>query len=120
MNRFRFLLFLLVGLGLGIGLGLVTGWVIWPTEFTDANPAVLQDRYRHDYVQMIADGYALDGDLTLARRRLTAVAPTPQDALLPAITDKALADSDAEAIQRMAILARDLNISSPVMAPFLP
>ena len=54
MSRLRPLLIIVVGLVLGIGLGLYLGWEAWPTEFTDANPSVLQETYRQDYVRLIA------------------------------------------------------------------
>lgn len=120
MNRLRIPLFILIGLGIGIALGLLIGWVLWPTEFTDANPAVLQETYRHDYAQMIADGYALDGNLPAAQQRLNDLGDDPEAELLAAITDKVLADGDEAEIRRMVQLAADLGLSAPVMGPFLP
>ena len=67
MKRLPTPIFILLGLVIGVGLGLAIGWVFWPTEFTDANPTVLEDRYRRDYVQLIADGYAMDNNLPLAQ-----------------------------------------------------
>ncbi|VAW31733.1 hypothetical protein MNBD_CHLOROFLEXI01-740, partial [hydrothermal vent metagenome] len=70
MNRYPTPLFILLGLAIGIGLGLAVGWVFWPTQFTDANPAVLDDNYRRDYLLLIADGYALDNSLAVAQQRI--------------------------------------------------
>jgi len=119
MMRFRILVFLLVGLAIGSGLGLAVGWIVWPTEFTDANPAVLQDDYRNDYVQMIADAYALDNDLPAAQARLNEFGSNPNAILLETITDKVLADANETDIRRLVQLASDLGLTSPVMAPFL-
>lgn len=117
--RFRILIFLLLGLVIGSGLGLAVGWIVWPTEFTDANPAVLQDAYRNDYVQMIADAYALDSDLPAAQARLNEFGSNANTVLLETITDKVLADANEVDIRRLVQLASDLGLSSPVMVPFL-
>ena len=119
MTRIRILVFLLFGTLIGSGIGLYVGWIAWPTEFTDANPSVLQETYRNDYVQMIADTYALDGDLTAAQTYLNEVSSDPNAILLETITDKVLADANETDIRRLVQLASDLDISSPVMAPFL-
>lgn len=120
MNQLRIPLTILAGLGIGIGLGLLIGWVLWPTEFTDADPALLQAPYRQDYAQMIADAYALDGDLPAARQRLNTLGEDSEAQLLAAITNRVLAGGDEAAIRRMVQLAADLGLSSPAMAPFLP
>jgi len=119
MMRFRNLIFLLLGLAIGSGLGLTLGWLVWPTEFTDANPSVLQDAYRNDYVQMIADAYALDNDLPAAQAQLDEFGSNSNTILLETITDKVLADANEADIRRLVRLASDLGLSSPVMAPFL-
>ncbi|RMD56620.1 MAG: hypothetical protein D6835_00060, partial [Candidatus Thermofonsia bacterium] len=66
-------LWVLLGLTAGVGLGLYLGWVVWPTEFVDANPALLQDAVRRDYARMIADQFALDGDLAQAQAQIDAL-----------------------------------------------
>ena len=58
------------GVILGAAVGLYVGWVIWPVEYSEANPAVLQEGYRQDYLLMIATVYADSGDLALAESRL--------------------------------------------------
>ena len=119
MTRFRILIFLLLGLAMGTGLGLAVGWIVWPTEFTDANPSVLQKTYRDDYVQMIADTYALDNDLAAAQSHLNELGSNPNAILLETLTDKVLADANETDIRRLVQLASDLGLSSPVMVPFL-
>jgi len=119
MTRFRILFFLLLGMTIGTGVGLTIGWIAWPTEFTDANPSVLQKAYRNDYVQMIADTYALDNDLPAAQARLNELDSNPNAILLETITDKVLADVNETDIRRLVRLAANLGISSPVMVPFI-
>ena len=121
MNRYRNPFVLIIGLAVGIGLGLYLGWTVWPTEFTDANPAVLQEGYRQDYVQLIADSYTADSyDLVTARRRLNELGGNHDQLLLDSITDAILSEADDGEIRRLVRLASDLGLSSPAMSPFLP
>lgn len=112
---------LLLGLLLGTGLGLFIGWGVWPTEFTDANPAVLHEEYQADYIQLIADIYADDGDLRTALIRLGDFGPDYQAVLLNTINDQLLSQqSSPNELLRLATLANDAGVSSPVIDSLLP
>ncbi len=65
------------GILLGLLLGLLFGWVIQPVEYVDTTPDALRADYRADYILMVAEAYASDSDLDLARIRLAALGPRP-------------------------------------------
>lgn len=111
----------LVGLGLliGLGLGLTLGWVVWPTEFTDANPTVLQENYRHDYALMIATTYALDRDLSAAQRRVDSLGEDGEALLFAYTLDMILRGENEGDIRRLVRLTSDLGLYSPAMEPYL-
>lgn len=117
----RFAIFIIIGFSVGLGLGLYLGWEAWPTEFTDAAPEILQDRYRRDYALMIAVTYALDGDLGSAERRVNSLGAgdTGQDFFFTVTLDTILRDEDEVAIRQMVRLAADLGLESPAFAPYL-
>lgn len=117
--RLRPLLYLGVGAVIGIGFGLYLAWVVWPVEFTDANPAVLQASYRRDYVLMIADAYALDGDLATARQQVATLGEDGQEFLLSTLLDMISRGEREGDIRRLARLAADLGLNSPAMDPYL-
>jgi len=119
MNRLPAPIFILLGLALGAGLGLAVGWVFWPTEFTDANPAVLDDGYRRDYVQLIADSYALDNNLAVAQQRIGDLGEDGPQYVLAVLIDMILRQEDETAIRRLARLANDIGQYTPAMAPYL-
>jgi hypothetical protein len=54
----------------GLAIGLVVAWVLWPVQFTNADPADLRPAYKDDYIRMIGAAYDKDGNLAQARRRL--------------------------------------------------
>ena len=120
MTRLRPLLTIIVGLALGIGLGLYLGWVAWPTEFTDANPSVLQDTYRQDYVRLIATAYTADNDLPAAQQRVASLGEDGLDVVLAVTLEAILQGEDEAEVRQLVRLANDLGLSSPAMVPYLP
>ena len=111
--------FLAIGLVVGIGLGLFLGWVAWPTQFTAANPAVLAEPYKQDYMLMIAADYALTDDLDAARQHVSTLGDGGEDFLFSLTLDQILQGGDPAEIRQLAQLANDLGLYSPAMAPFL-
>lgn len=120
MRRLPTPIFILLGLSIGIGLGLAVGWVFWPTEFTDANPTVLQDRFRRDYVLLIADSYALDNNLALAQQRVNDLGEDGAQYVLSVLIEMILRQDDEATIRRLTRLANDIGQYTPAMAPYLP
>ncbi|MCB9007921.1 MAG: hypothetical protein H6656_11235 [Ardenticatenaceae bacterium] len=120
MKRIPTPIFILLGLAIGIGLGLAIGWVFWPTEFTDANPTVLEDKYRRDYVQLIADSYALDSNLPAAQQRIEDLGEGGPEYVLQVLIEMILRQDDEGAIRRLTRLANDIGQYTPAMAPYLP
>jgi hypothetical protein len=116
----RSLFIVLSGLVAGIGLGLYLGWVAWPTEYTHADPVILQERYRRDYALMIAATYSLDNDLVAAQGRLANLDEDDGRAwLLTVAVDAILAQEDPDDIRHLVKLATDLGLYSPVLQPYL-
>ena len=66
-------------LGLIIGLPLL-GWGLWPVKWTDAEPRMLREDLRSQYVCMVVDSFTLNKDTALARARLEAAGIDPANA----------------------------------------
>lgn len=112
---------LVVGLVVGLGLGLFLGWVVWPAEFTDADPTVLEDQYKRDYTLMIASTYWIDADLNAARIRLDNLGTDdPFGWYRDIALDYILGEENEEDIRYLVNLAADLGIYSQVMEPYWP
>ena len=110
---------LIIGLLIGGGLGLLISWVLWPTEFSDANPAVLERPYQETYIQMVADAYATDQDLEAATQRLLELGNGYETPIINTVNNQLLQNGDQTALRRIAFLANDLGLSSPAITPLL-
>lgn len=116
----RVVLWLSLGVILGIASGLLLGWVVWPIEFTEADPTVLEESYQQDYTVMIATAYSLDEDLNGARQRLSKLGKQDPNAWLLSVTvNHILNQSDETEIRYLVQLASDLGLYSPAMDPYL-
>jgi hypothetical protein len=120
-GRARNILWVGLGLLFGVGLGLFLGWAAWPTEFTEADPTILEESYQRDYTIMIAGAYTLDGDLPAARRRLATLGKEDSNAWLLTLTVEHILGNESEVeIRQLVLLANDMGLYSPAMEPYLP
>ncbi len=104
------LLNLIVGLALGLALGLVYTWKIDPVKYTDAAPDSLRADYKSDYVLMIAQAYADDSDLDLARARLATLnAPDPTQLVADILAQQTGTGASPGDVDALNTLAAALN-----------
>jgi hypothetical protein len=110
-----------LGLIAGLVLGVFYGWLVRPVEYVDTTPDSLREDFRTDYVLMVAEAYAGEADLDLARFRLAALGPLPPDEYATAAIDYALARSfsreDVEALNQLAVALRTLPRSGEIGVP---
>jgi hypothetical protein len=59
----------LVGIFMGLAIGLAAGWIVYP-NIGSSNIAGLSASAQQDYIILVANTYAYDGDAVLAKRRL--------------------------------------------------
>jgi hypothetical protein len=112
------LLFAAIALVLGIVFGwIVLGWVLFPVQYKDGNPPGLADKYKSDYLQMVADSYAVEADNGTALRRLAGF-DNKEAALAALKADLQASKKDAQAA-RVQRLADGLHIAlAPAPTPF--
>jgi hypothetical protein len=75
-------------LGLTIGLVLL-GWYVFPVEWVDASPDLLNADYQRDYMRMIIDSLRVNGDQPLAIDRYQSLGSNAPDRLQDLIDDSA-------------------------------
>ncbi|MCJ7625991.1 MAG: hypothetical protein MUO76_21065 [Anaerolineaceae bacterium] len=68
MRSRRFVRFIWFGISIlvGIAAGLFIGWSLLPTEYANTSPDSLRSDYRVDYILMVAEIYAEEGDVGAA------------------------------------------------------
>lgn len=112
-----FLLALLVGLG----LGLAYSWLVAPRERRTAVVADLRADYRAEYVVMVGQGYAVDGDWALAEARLAALGVDDVGEVVLALLEDSLRQgAEAEVVRDLAGLAEALGVEGRALALFAP
>ena len=104
----------------GMGLGLWYGWVLDPVEYRDTDVSHLAPVYRDEYVLMVGETYALDGDLDAARARLALLGQEDVGSLVADQAQAAIARGAAVLdIQALARLAAALGTQRDELAPYL-
>ena len=114
----RFFLSLLFGLGLGVGAGLFIGWT-QPVQLVNGSLNLLAQRYKDEYVVMVAAGYLDDGDLggALERLRLLGVANIPT--YVQEVTERYISNSqDVNDIRYLVALSEGVGRLTPIMQPY--
>lgn len=101
----------LVGIGIGLVVGFfigwfLMGWVVSPVKWTDANPELLREDFRADYVRMTADLYSYTLDQNMAKERMR---EWPDAEVY--VCQMASASTDGLAKQNLLNLAKALNPS---------
>lgn len=99
----------LVALILGLLLGLLVGWVIWPVSYKNALPQDLRPAERDIYLSMVAESFARNSDLALARERLSTWPAEELSVALNNLQDR-LMDTDARLANDVQLLASSLNL----------
>ena len=115
----RVLLSLMAGLALGLIGGLYIGWVQFPVEFVNSPASSLAERYKDDYIVMVAAGYLKDGDLGGAVERLRPLGVANIPAYVQEVTERYISNSrDANDISILVGLAEGLGRLTPIMEPY--
>ena len=106
---------------IGAAAGLVYGWVINPVEYIDTSPDTLRVDYQSDYVLMVAEIYNIEGDKTVAVRRLALLGNDhPSEIVHKALLfaeRQGYTDSD---IELMRTLQTDLKSWNPALETPIP
>lgn len=112
---------LILALILGASIGLLYGWVIRPVEYIDTAPASFRADYRSDFVLMIAEAYAQENDLELARIRLASLGSQPPiNFVLTAIeygVEQGFNQNDLQTLNRLAVDLRSMPASAEIDLP---
>ncbi len=109
-------LHLLVGFLAGLIVGLpILGWWLWPARVANSLPVDLAPPYQEAYVAMVADSYALSGDLALAAARLSAWQPAELQAIIERLVTEANEHGNPLMAARLEQLRDDLGYAAKAL-----
>ncbi len=113
---------ILAGLLIGLVLSIVYGWVISPVKYTDTAPAALRRDYRDQYLILIAQAFAADGDLDRARQRITSLGEANAGEAVTALAQQLAAQGkDSSALSALAsALGVGISAATSGATPTLP
>lgn len=119
--RFGVASLILIGLVLGLVGGLVYGWLINPLVITNADPSRLNSRFQEEYIFLVSQSYAVDGDWQRAQARL-ALLDNPRLARDVAdLFERYLREGQPpDVVRNLANLTVQLGADSPALALFGP
>jgi hypothetical protein len=112
---------LLIGLLVGMGFGLYYAWVVEPVIYTDSGPARLSEQYKAEYIFLVSQNYAADGDWPRAQQRLAALEDPNLAQTVNSLLETYVRDLQSpEALRHMAALAQQLGAQGGAVAIFAP
>jgi hypothetical protein len=114
----RFFLSVLFGIVVGVGAGLFVGWN-QPVQLLNSPANLLAQRYKDDYVVMVAAGYLADGDLGGALERLRLLGVTNIPAYVQEVAERYISNSQAvDDIRYLVALSEGVGRLTPIMEPY--
>lgn len=112
---------LTLGIILGLGGGLIYAWIIEPVVYVAASPARLSATHKEEYVALVSESYAADGDWEQALRRLQALGdPAPAELVADQLENWLRTGRPARDMGYLAQIARQLGVESEAVAFFDP
>ena len=104
----------------GVALGLLVGWVLWPPQYVDAEPALLNPDQKTLYIELIGLAYAQERNLNVARARLRALQDPDIVGRIEMLAVELLTAGTEPATGRaLAMLAQALGANSLPLADYL-
>lgn len=111
----------LLGLIIGLGGALYYAWVVSPIVYIDASPSRFSEKYKEEYIYLVSESYAVNGNWEQTSERLAALG----DEALPERINAQLegylrAQRPAADIEHLAQLAQKLGAEGAAVALFAP
>lgn len=111
----------LLGLIMGLAGALYYAWVVSPVVYTDASPSRFSETYKAEYIYLVSESYAADGDWERANDRLMALGDEALAQRVDAQLENYLrSQRPATDIEHLAQLAQKLGVEGAAVALFAP
>jgi hypothetical protein len=111
----------LLGLLVGLALALYFAWIVDPVVFVEASPARLNEGFKAEYIYLVSQSYAADGNWDRAEARLRALGdPHIGQTVASQLEGYLRRGAPASTIRNLALVAEKLGAQSPAIAAFAP
>jgi LCP family protein required for cell wall assembly len=110
--------YILIGLALVVGLligWLLIGWWLWPVEWANALPVDLSPAARADYLSLVTESHARNGDIALTQERLSTFPAEEQPALLAAVQASGAQTTAAQPTVEQPSVAQSLDKTQNIL-----
>jgi hypothetical protein len=106
---------------LGLIAALYYAWVLEPVVYVAASPARLNDRFKKEYLFLVSESYAADGNWSLAQERLAALDdPNIEMRVSQELESYLRRGESASRMRNLAVLAKQLGVDSVAIGIFVP
>ncbi|NJN54749.1 MAG: hypothetical protein HC804_08350 [Anaerolineae bacterium] len=110
---------LLLALVVGLGVGLYYAWVVEPIVYVNASPSRLSEEYKAEYIFLVSQSYAADGNWARAQQRLDALEDPDLSVTVNTLLESYVRNLAApDAIRHLAVLAQQLGAEGGAVAVF--
>jgi hypothetical protein len=110
-----------LGLILGLAGALYYAWIINPVVLIEASPARFSPEYKAEYILLVSQSFAVDGDLARAEQRLSALAEANAGQVVADLLEQFVRERrPSTQITSLATLAQKLGAESQAIALFAP
>ncbi len=112
---------LLLGLVVGLSAGLYYSWVVDPVVYINAGPSRLSEAHKAEYIFLVSQSYAADGDWPQAQQRLAALEDPNLAGTVNALLESYVRNlAPPAALRHLAALAQQLGAEGGAVAVFAP
>ncbi|MFO7684204.1 MAG: hypothetical protein R6X34_29590, partial [Chloroflexota bacterium] len=121
LNRASAAGLILLGLIIGLAGALYYAWVVSPIVYTEVSPARFSERYKAEYLYLVSQSYAADGDWIRAEQRLAALEDPALNQTIADLLESYLREQQEPAvIENLARLAQQSGVEGKAVALFAP
>jgi hypothetical protein len=121
LERFSITSLLFVGLVVGLAGGLYYAWIVAPVVYVAAGPARFSQQYKVEYIYLVSQSYAIEGNWDRAQQRLAALDDPEIAQTVAGLLETYLRQQKpADQIQNLAQLAQQLGAQGAAVALFAP
>ena len=112
---------ILLGLLIGLVGALYYAWVVAPIVYTEVGPSRFSDAYKAEYIYLVSQSYAVNGNWARAEQRLLMLEDPDLNQTVAALLENYLREQqEPQVIENLAQLGQSLGVEDKAVALFAP